>query len=583
MRRGIGLALLVLALAVPASANAIDPEQTVAPGSKWTSGDLLSQTGENCSILGAPYTEQMVSGIASYGGTAGVPVVHQRYYTAFLVSVPGDPCGPGSSAIETDVVLPPNTTIDTSAPIRCFGEPRGASTFLELTGGSWSFEGYSGPYCPATATPSSLHSGAWSLGFRPLATGQLFQIFVPVISTAPLVGAGASPADGFRWLTDATGVYANPGLSTVWANVFAAASGSTPFVYFAHEAAIPFWKADASKGPPDERNRAEFFANVYTAGLAGNLCWKIVRISDKSVRADCTFDGGWNGSVAGGEPDLVQVLPGSGVTGPNGGYAPVYFNGPEAAEPEWGQDMKIVWTYTYGGGTKSVSAEAPFHTLPGPDGDGDGVPDSSDECPSSKGTLPNGCLPPVQADPDGDGVFGSADLCPAVNGQGSLNGCPGGVVPPPPAPQSTLQAPPPLASSLLAPLVISTPTVTHHKASAANVGGHVVVRTGLSIACAAAGAACSVVLAGTVSGPQAKGASVSKTKSVVVAMLRTSVPAGKTLALALRLNSKGAALLKKHHKLKIALAGIARAGNGPTTRLSATITISNPPIKHKHA
>ena len=44
-------------------------------------------------MLGNPYTEVMVSGVASYGGTAGVPVVGQRYYTAFLVSVPGDPNG----------------------------------------------------------------------------------------------------------------------------------------------------------------------------------------------------------------------------------------------------------------------------------------------------------------------------------------------------------------------------------------------------------------------------------------------------------------------------------------------------------
>src|SRR5258708_3044727 len=246
--RRVGVALLFVMLAVPASASAVDPEQTVGgAGSKWTSGDLLTQTGENCSVLGSPYTEPMVSGIASYGGTAGVPVVGQRYYTAFLVSVPGDPCGPGSSAIETDVVLPPHTPIDTNAPIRCFGEPRGASTFTELTGGNWSFNGSSGPYCPTQATQSSLHSGALSLGFRPLASGQLFQIFVPVISTQALIGIQASPADGFRWLTDSTGVYANPGLSTVWANVFSSSGGfgSTPYIYFARPAATPFWKADA--------------------------------------------------------------------------------------------------------------------------------------------------------------------------------------------------------------------------------------------------------------------------------------------------------------------------------------------------
>ena len=193
--RSFVLALLVLMLAVPASASAIDPEQTVGgSGSQWISGDLLSQTGENCVVLGNPYTEVMVSGVASYGGTAGVPVVGQRYYTAFLVSVPGDPCGPGSSAIETDVVLPPHTTIDTSAPIRCFGQPRNASTFVELTGTIWSFNGSSGPYCPTHATPSALHSGGWSLGFRPLASGQLFQIFGAGVTASCIVGKPA-PAE----------------------------------------------------------------------------------------------------------------------------------------------------------------------------------------------------------------------------------------------------------------------------------------------------------------------------------------------------------------------------------------------------
>src|SRR5436305_13418848 len=100
--RSFVLALLVRMLVVPAAASAIDPEQTVGgSGSQWISGDLLSQTGENCVVLGNPYTEVMVSGVASYGGTAAVPVVGQRYYTPFLVSVPCDPCGPGSSAIES--------------------------------------------------------------------------------------------------------------------------------------------------------------------------------------------------------------------------------------------------------------------------------------------------------------------------------------------------------------------------------------------------------------------------------------------------------------------------------------------------
>jgi hypothetical protein len=429
-----------ICLLAPASALALDPEQTIAPGGKWISGDIIQQIGENCSVLGNPYTEVMVSGIASYGGQPGVPVVGQRYYTSFMLSIPGNPCGPGSSSVETTLVLPPHTEVDTSAPIRCFGIPRNQNDWIELTGGSWSFEGYSGPYCPTSGSPSALHQGGIDFGFRPLANGQLFEIFVPVKSSAQLVGAGTSPADGFRWLTDATGVYANPGLSTVWANVFPSGTSSGPFVYFAHDPAIPFWKGDA---PAGAENRVELWANLYTAGLAGTLCYKVYRLSDMSQRADCSIDPGYNGTVPAGL-SLAQVLPGDEVKGPNGGYAPFYFDPP--AE-EWGKDMRITWTFTPSSGPP-VSSSADFHTLPGPDSDGDGVADVNDTCPSTKGTQADGCMPPPQTDPDGDGVYGDADKCPDANGSGALNGCPGGVVPSPSPGPSPGPGPQPLPTTL---------------------------------------------------------------------------------------------------------------------------------------
>jgi hypothetical protein len=544
------LILVALLLAVPASARAVDPEQTVGGvGSKWFSGDLLSQTGENCAVLGSPYTETMVSGVAEYGGLTDVPRVGQQYWTAFLVSIPGDPCGTGSSSVETDLVLPPNTSVDTSLPIRCFGQPSGASTFEELTNSTWSFMGQTGRYCPTQATPSAFHQGGLSFGFRPLATGQLFEIFVPVITSSTLVGAGHSPPDGFYWLTDATGVYANPGLSTVWANVFASGTGSAPFIYFARTpAAIPFWKADA---PAGTQNRVEFFANLYTAGQAGTLCFQIIRISDSSVRADCHTSGvNFNGTISAGQPDLLQLTATGSAVGPNGGYAPVAFDPPTAGQPgtgEWDQDMKVVWTFTYSGG--SVSGQAPFHTLAGPDTDGDGVPDASDACPTVKGTLPNGCQPPVQTDPDGDGVFGAADQCPTVNGQGSLNGCP------PTPPHQDLP-----------------PTLTTSKSSITSSGGHLTVGSGLRVTCPAGGSACSISLTAT--------ASATKTKTVVVGTLKTSIPAGQTVVLTLRLNRKGVALLKKHHRLKLTLVGSAQTGStGPSTALHRTLTITLPPHK----
>lgn len=412
--------LATLALGV-APAAAVDPAVEVAgAGAKWFSGDLLQQTGQNCSILGSPYTEVMVSGIASYGGAAsgGVPKVGERYWTSFLVSIPGNPCGPGSSSVATELVLPPHTQVDTSAPIRCFGQPRNSSTFVELTGGSWSAFGSSGPYCP-TQPYAGIQPGSLSFGFRPLASGQLFQIFVPVKSTSTLVGIGTSPPDGFRWLTQATGVYANPGLSTVWANVFAAGASSAPFVYFARPPAVPFWKADAPATPQDLRNRVEFFMNLYTAGKPGDLCYEVRQVTSGAYVWDCAASGAtFNRTVSAGL-QLVELQATGDARGPNGGYVPF------ALDPatEWGRDMRITWTFTYDG-TQKAQRSATFRALPGPDSDSDGVADAADACPSVKGTQGNGCLPGVQPDSDRDGVFGSADLCPTAGGKGSLDGCP---------------------------------------------------------------------------------------------------------------------------------------------------------------
>jgi len=578
MRGGIAASLLVLlTLALPASASATEPTEVIGgAGSKWFSGSLDEQTGENCTIIGEPRTEPMVSGIGSYGGLKGVPVVGQRYYTAFLVSIPGDPCGPGSASVETDVVLPPHTSVDTGpgAPIRCFGSPKLGAPFEDITSQSWSFDGYSGRYCPTEATPSSLHSGALSFGFRPLASGQEFWIFVPVISSAPLVGAGHSPPDGFYWLTDATGVYANPGLSETWANVFSAPSGEEPFIYFAHQAAVPYWDGKASKGPPDERNRVEFFANLFTAGKGGNLIWEILQ-EPGDIPIIASKETEWKPAVSAGEPDLLQVIPGEPKdTGPGGGYVPVAFT-----EPLWGKEFKIVWRFKPTAG-KEAKAEAPFTTLPGPDEDGDGVPESLDECKGVKGTLPNGCLPPVLEDPDGDGVFGAADLCPTVNGQGSLNGCPGGVVPAPSGGGGGTTSTPIITTG--PPTAVLAPKLGHGRASAARTGSRVSVNTGLSVACPAGGPPCPVTLAGTVTGAQARGASTAKSKTVTVGKLATTVPAGKTVTLTLALSAKGAALLKKHHNLKIGLAGSTRSGAGPVVPIAATITISYPRAKPHH-
>jgi hypothetical protein len=73
----------------------------------------------------------------------------------------------------------------------------------------------------------------------------------------------------------------------------------------------------------------------------------------------------------------------------------------------------------------NISCSGPAPPFP-PDADGDGVPDSSDQCPNEAGPADNnGCpVPPPANDTDGDGVSDSQDQCPNQPGPASNNGCP---------------------------------------------------------------------------------------------------------------------------------------------------------------
>ncbi len=384
MRRLGSLVILVVLCAViaPGAARAtVDPWSVVGGGgSKWFSGSLIQQIGENCSVLGSPYTEVMVSGVGSYGGAPGngVVKVNDPYWVALMVAIPGNPCGSGSSSVVTDLVFPKNTAYDSSRQIRCFGTPRNQpDNLLELTNENWSHLGFTGRYCPTGPTVAPIGK---RFGYRPLANGQFFWIFVPVKSTSTLAGIGGP--DEFNWLTTATGVYANPDRSQIWANVFPASSaGQAPYVYFANTpAANPFWCAICAAGT---QNRVEFFVNAYTAGFGGNLHYEIRRTDNNALVATDALDGGYSSLVSAGL-SLVQVQATGANLGPNGGYVPFYYD----PLTEWDAPMKITWDFAYTDGTlKHATGVATFRTLAGPN--------DQDQC-NVPPPLPSGCtLPPL--------------------------------------------------------------------------------------------------------------------------------------------------------------------------------------------
>lgn len=418
IRRAFPLLIALCVLLVPPVASAGPPEDAVAgPNKKWFSGDLEMLSGTNCSILGSPYAETMVSAISSYGGdsSGGVVRVGNEYWAAVMISIPGMPCGTGSTIVTTDLSLPPGTAYDPTRQIRCFGTPRMSNTWQELTGGTWDLRPIGinavGPYCPTTATTSATGYGI-GFGYRPLANGQIYQLFVPVKSTQTLVGMG-NAMHKMTWSLTATGTYSN-GATSVWTNVFQAGS-SSPYMYFARQpAAVPFWNGAAPSG---EENQVEFFANLYSNFQTGQLCFYLYAgaTASGSPLLNCSHLGGnWNGTIT-SAGDSWQVFGG----GPNGGLVP-FFYGPN-------ETYTMRWLFNPDSGP-DVFADTTFTTLAGPDQDGDGVANNGeDQCPTVQGTLPNGCQPDIsQFDPDGDGIIGAADACPSAAAPSSENGCPAG-------------------------------------------------------------------------------------------------------------------------------------------------------------
>lgn len=408
------LALLVAVVAtlalIPAAASAAPEDVVAGAGKKWFSGSFGSVSGTNCSILGGSYSETMVSGSSAYGGAPGGGVVRvgDKYWASIMIGIVGNQCPNGSDIVVADLVMPPGTGYDPTRQIRCFSTARFSDTWYESTNENWDMRPIGinayGRTCPTGPTGAFSGSG---IGFdgRGLANGQLFQMFVPVVSSQALTGSN------FTWVVTPLASYGNF-QSNAGAYVFAAGP-ATPYLYYARTpSVVPFWDKSATAG---QENKAELFVNLYSNAQPGNLCYKLY--------AGSTATGSPILNCAGFNPTITNLSDSwyAEGPGPNGGATPFYFD-----PPDFGQNFTVQWTFTPSSGPAVNSAPITFKALSGPDEDGDGVAnDGTDQCPTQASTNANGCPTSLfSVDPDGDGLVGAKDKCPNLTMIGASDGCP---------------------------------------------------------------------------------------------------------------------------------------------------------------
>jgi hypothetical protein len=127
-----------------------------------------------------------------------------------------------------------------------------------------------------------------------------------------------------------------------------------------------------------------------------------------------------------------------------------------------------------------------------------------------------------------------------------------------------------------------TPTVkTSRRPSTKRRGATILVDPGIRVTCPAGGETCTAEE--TVTVRVAASAARGKTKKIVIGRQRFTIPAGESKELTLRLNGKGARLLRKLNMLRVSFVVISRVDHNKPITTTKTITIKLPPRKHgKH-
>ena len=155
---------------------------------------------------------------------------------------------------------------------------------------------------------------------------------------------------------------------------------------------------------------------------------------------------------------------------------------------------------------------------------------------------------------------------------------------PPPSPPTPTPTPTPITNPIAPPAVTAGPPAlpvfsAGGSASTKAVGKTVLVATGELVKCPTGGSPCSASVNATAVVPAQLARA--KTKKLVIARAKFTIPAGQSRKLTFKLNKKGARALAKLKKLTVKVALVARAGAGTPVTLNKTIRIKAPAKKKR--
>lgn len=180
----------------------------------------------------------------------------------------------------------------------------------------------------------------------------------------------------------------------------------------------------------------------------------------------------------------------------------------------------------------------------------------------------------------GSAAVNAADAarCPATDQRGlprpSLGGCDIGAfeVQPPPKPPVVSPAP-----------VLTAPAIKRKgKVVVKKAGKTFLVKPGFILTCPATDPTCTGTIKVLAPKPKIKRAGASAAKKVLIGKAKFSVAPGKTQTLSLKLNAKGAKMLRLLGKVRGGFEVSSRAGTGPVATAKATLKLKLPAVHRRH-